>query len=125
VLHTAGSIPYPWNDGLLFRLAENKTKRNAMKKSYESMIVVKPLSDEEISQTLEAVKNFITQNDGEIDKVDEWGSRKLAYEIEKQNDGYYIVLYFSLDASYVNPLENFYRLNENIIRFIVIKREKE
>ncbi len=96
-----------------------------MKKSYESMIVIKPLSDEETSQTLEAVKNFITQNDGEIEKIDEWGSRRLAYEIEKQTEGFYAVLYFTLDASHVNPLENFYRLNENIIRFIVIKREKE
>lgn len=125
MLPTADSVPYPWNDGLLFRLAENKTERNAMKKSYESMIVIKPLSDEETSQTLDTVKDFITQNDGEIEKVDEWGSRRLAYEIQKHSEGYYAVLYFTLDASHVNPLENFYRLNENIIRYIVIKREKD
>ncbi|MBN2017388.1 MAG: 30S ribosomal protein S6 [Candidatus Cloacimonetes bacterium] len=96
-----------------------------MKKSYESMIIIKPLSEEETNQTLDKVKNFLTEHEAEIDNVNIWGLRKLAYEIEKHNEGFYAILYFSLDPSHIKALENFYRLNENIIRFNVIKKEKD
>jgi len=104
---------------------ENKTERNAMKKFYESMIIIKPLSEEETNQTIETVKNFLTEREAEIDNVNIWGLRSLAYEIEKQSDGYYVILYFTLEPNHINALENFYRLNENIIRFNVIKKEKK
>jgi len=95
-----------------------------MKKFYESMIIIKPLSEEEINQTIEAVKNFLIEREAEIDNVNIWGLRRLAYEIEKQAEGYYVILYFSLEPNHIIALENFYRLNENIIRFNVIKKEK-
>ena len=96
-----------------------------MKKFYESMIIIKPLSDEETNQVLDTVKNFLSEHDAEIENVNTWGLRKLAYEIEKHNEGFYAILYFSLDPGHIKPLENFYRLNENIIRFNVIKKDKD
>ncbi len=96
-----------------------------MKKSYESMIVIKPLSEEETNKTIETVKNFLTEREAEIGNVNIWGLRRLAYEIEKQSEGYYVILYFSLKPNHIDALENLYRLNENIIRFNVIKKEKD
>ena len=96
-----------------------------MKKSYESMIVIKPLSEEETNQTMETVKNFLTEHEAEIGNVNIWGLRRLAYEIEKQSEGFYVILYFSVEPHHIDALENLYRLNENIIRFNVIKKEKD
>lgn len=89
------------------------------------MIIIRPLSEEETNQTLDTVKSFLTEREAEIENVNIWGLRKLAYEIEKHNEGFYAILYFSLDPGQIKTLENFYRLNEDIIRFNIIKKEKD
>ncbi|MBC8525819.1 MAG: 30S ribosomal protein S6 [Candidatus Cloacimonetes bacterium] len=96
-----------------------------MKKKYESMLIIHSASDEDVAKTIETVKQFIMDKDGEIIEVKEWGKRKFAYEINHIDEGYYFILYFKLDATHIYSLEKLYKLNENIIRFIVIKRDKE
>ncbi|MCK4358910.1 MAG: 30S ribosomal protein S6 [Candidatus Cloacimonetes bacterium] len=95
-----------------------------MKRKYESMFILPPIEDEKVKENIEKVKNFITKKEGEILEVKEWGKRKLAYEIDHYNEGYYVIILFNLDANHISSLENFYKLNENIIRFIVIKQDK-
>ena len=95
-----------------------------MKRKYESMFIIRQLADEKLKENIEKVKNFITKKEGELLEVKEWGERKLAYEIDHYNEGYYVIILFNLDANHISSLENFYKLNENIIRFIVIKQDK-
>lgn len=100
-----------------------------MKKSrtYESMFIIDADfigMDDKIQEVINNVKNFITNNGGEIKYVDEWGPRKFAYEINHKSEGYYVIIYFSLPPDKIPDLENFYNLNEDIVRAIIVKRDK-
>lgn len=95
-----------------------------MKKSYETMFILKPtLQEEEIASKIEFYKDTIIKNGGEIDACLNMGMRNLAYEIEKNKRGYYFVIYFKSEPNFILELERLYRINEDILRFIVIKYE--
>jgi small subunit ribosomal protein S6 len=95
-------------------------------KHYELLFVVKPtLTEEEVKGRLEFVKEVLTKNGAEIKTVDEMGVRKLAYEIEKQERGYYFVIYFVGNPAGIDEVLRNLRLDENIIRFLNLKFESK
>lgn len=90
---------------------------------YESVIIIKPnLDEEEIDNITQKVKDIIEEN-GTVTKVEKMGMKKLAYEIRKNKEGYYIVIYFEADASIISELERYYRITENIIKFINVRKD--
>lgn len=92
---------------------------------YESVIIIKPNLDEgEIESIVTEITDLINQN-GEVTKVDKMGVKKLAYEIQKNKEGYYIIFYFEADPGIITELERHYRINENIIKFITVKYEED
>jgi small subunit ribosomal protein S6 len=93
---------------------------------YETMFIVKPtLTEEETQAQIEMVKTTIEKNGGEIKATNDMGSRKLAYEIQKNRRGHYIVYYFTAPTQAILEIERNYRINENILRFIFIKSESK
>ncbi len=93
---------------------------------YETMFIVKPtLTEEETQAQINAVKERIEKNGGEIVAVEDMGTRNLAYEIEKHKRGYYYVIYFKAPSESIKELERSYKVNENIIRFIFVKYENK
>lgn len=93
---------------------------------YETMFVVKPtLTQEEIVEKIEFFKSAILSNGGEISANLDMGMRNLAYEIKKNKRGYYFVIYFKAEPKLVLELERLYRINEDILRFIVIKYDSK
>lgn len=91
--------------------------------NYESVIIIRPNLDEgEIEGIITKITDLINQN-GEVTKVDKMGVKRLAYEISKCKEGYYIVIYFEADPSIISELERNYRINENIIKFITIRKD--
>lgn len=97
-----------------------------MTKHYETMFIVKPtLVEDEIKQKIEFYKEAITKNGGKIHTCLDMGMRNLAYEIKKNKRGYYFVIYFEAESSFILELERLYRINEDILRFIVIKYESK
>ncbi|RDU55285.1 30S ribosomal protein S6 [Helicobacter sp. MIT 00-7814] len=93
---------------------------------YETMFILKPtLVEEEIKAKIELFKEVITKNGGEIETCLDMGMRNLAYEIEKNKRGYYFVIYFKAQPSLIAELERNYRINEDVLRFIVIKYENK
>ena len=90
---------------------------------YESVIIIKPNLDEgEIEGIITEITDLINQN-GEVTKVEKMGVRKLAYEISKCKEGHYVVIYFEADPSIIAELERNYRINENIIKFITVRKD--
>ncbi len=90
---------------------------------YESVIIIKPNLDEgEIEGIVTEITDLINQ-DGEVTKVEKMGIKKLAYEIKKNKEGYYIIFYFEAKADVIFELERNYRINENIIKFITVKKD--
>lgn len=95
-------------------------------KHYELLFVVKAtLTAEEIAAQIATVKASIEKDGGEIVTTSDIGMRKLAYEVNKNNRGYYTVLYFKSDASSIIEIERLLRLNENILKFMTVKYEKK
>ena len=91
---------------------------------YESVIIVNPNVDEEGIKALEKKFTDILNNDGKLEKIDNLGKRKLAYEVKKNNEGIYLVLTFEANADLIEELQRNYRITEEVIKFIVIKIEE-
>jgi len=92
---------------------------------YEVMFIVDPaLEDEKKEETVETVKSIISA-DGEVSKVDVWGMRKLAYPIQKKNEGYYVVLEFSASETLPKELDRRLKISDNIMRHLIINKEEK
>lgn len=91
---------------------------------YEIAVVVSAkIEDEERNNTIERVKEYITRFGGTITNVDEWGKRRLAYEIQKMKEGFYYFIKFESDSNCPNEVETNVRIMENVIRYLVVKQE--
>jgi len=93
-------------------------------RKWESLFIIHPEKIDEKEQVLEKIKQIIRSKEGEILKIEEWGLRKLAYPIEKKKHGYYVLIEFYGLASLPKELEEFFRIDERIIRFIIVKLEE-
>ena len=95
-----------------------------MKKQYELALVVNAkIEDEERVATLEEVKDIITRFGGTITNVDDWGKKKLAYEIQKMKEGYYYFIQFEADSTVPNEVEQRVRIMEKVIRYLCVKKD--
>ena len=91
---------------------------------YESVIIVNPNVDEEGIKALEKKFTDIINNDGKLEKIDNLGKRKLAYEVKKNNEGIYLVLTFEANADLIEELQRNYRITVEVIKLIVIRIEE-
>jgi len=93
-------------------------------RDYELVIIVTPEIDETATaEVVEKVKSWITDSGGSIESFDEWGRQKLAYLIRKQKEGLYYLFNLKLEPSAVATLEQNFRLEESILRFLIINRD--
>ena len=92
---------------------------------YELAVVVNvKLEDEERAAVIEEVKEYIVRFGGTVTDVEEWGKKRLAYEIQKMKDAYYYFIKFeSENTDCPNEVEDNIRIMENVIRFLVVKQE--
>ena len=91
---------------------------------YELAVVVNAkIEDDARTATIEKVKEYITRFGGTITKVDEWGKKRLAYEIQKMREGYYYFIQFESDSSCPAEVEKSVRIMENVIRFLCVRPE--
>jgi len=92
---------------------------------YELMVIIKPLLPEDIkSKVLKNMEEFLSKNSGKIEKTDIWGKRHLAYKIKGHEEGYYIVMNLELDASKVKDFEKYLKLQNDILRYLLIREDK-
>ncbi len=91
---------------------------------YELALVLSPSLDEE-AKTAEMTKiqELIARFEGVIEKVDDWGKRRLAYEIQKVNEGFYSFISFEAPATAPAEIESRVRIMENVLRYLVIRKD--
>lgn len=93
---------------------------------YETLFILKQsLHDEEAARIAEKYKGFIEQHQGVILKLENWGRRKLAYDIQKEKKGIYFLIYFRMSPQAVDALERMFRLDESVIRHLIVKLSKQ
>jgi small subunit ribosomal protein S6 len=91
-------------------------------RTYELMIITRgALNEEAVTANVERFTNLIARLGGSVDRVDHWGKREFAYEIEHQRDGWYTVIDFQLDGTQLGELERQLRLADEVVRHKVVR----
>ena len=94
-------------------------------KEYEIVYVLRPdLSDEDRAKKVERIHGLITDNGGQIDKIDDWGKRVLAYEIQHYTEGHYGLTLFHLPPQAVNRVSERLNIDEEILRYQIVATAK-
>jgi small subunit ribosomal protein S6 len=89
---------------------------------YEMTYILNPVLEEDrFSELVSFVNKLIEDNGGEIVEVEEWGVKKLAYEIDKKSTGYYVNLYFNAPAEAIAVVERNMRIHDDIMRYLTLK----
>ena len=96
-----------------------------MLNQYETVFIVTPvLSETQMKEAVNKVKNYLTTHGAEIVQSESWGLRKLAYPIQKKTTGFYNLIEFKAEGALIDKLETEYRRDERIIRFLTFKMDK-
>ena len=91
--------------------------------NYELMFILEStLEDSARDQMVDTVKGLIAEN-GEITKADIWGMRKLAYPIQKKNEGYYVVVAFKSNVDFPKELDRRLKISDSVIRHMIINQD--
>ncbi len=96
--------------------------------TYETVFIAEPeISNDQVDQLINKIKQAITANQGTLTGEDRWGRRRMAYAIQGHREGYYSVLNFTAEAGVVNAIEHLYNVTDSVIRHLttrVIKKNK-
>lgn len=89
-------------------------------KNYELVYVVRPNAEEDVKETVLNKVQEVIGAAGEVEKVDTWGNKKLAYPIAKFTEGYYVLVNFKASADLPKELDRNLKINENVIRHMIV-----
>ena len=93
-----------------------------MQRSYESVVVMdSSLAETEIERQIEKLTQLVTEGKGQVQEVQRWGRRRIAYEMAGRTEGYYTLLRFQAEPSVIEGLDRACRLNESILRHMVLR----
>ena len=93
---------------------------------YEVMYVIDPaLEDSARSELINRFSDLVKKNGGEVDRVDEWGKRRLAYAIQYKTEGYYVLMYIKAPSELPREIERNMQINDSILRYLTVRYEGE
>lgn len=93
-----------------------------MTRKYEEMFIVRPeATDEVIDPIIDQLSKFINGHGGNVEKTDKWGKRRLAYRVDKCDEGFYVLMTFSAEPGTVREVERRLRVNDQVIKFITVR----
>ncbi|MBE9114329.1 30S ribosomal protein S6 [Lusitaniella coriacea LEGE 07157] len=93
-----------------------------MSNNYEMMYVLRPdMSDDRINAAIDKYRDFLAERGATDIQIQVWGRRRLAYEIQRQQDGIYVLVNYKADGQQVVPLERAMRLGEEVIRYLTLR----
>ena len=91
---------------------------------YELAVVVNAkIEDDARTATIKKVKELIARFGGNVTDVDEWGKKRLAYEVQKMREGFYYFIQFEADATCPAEVERHVRIMDNVMRYLIVKKE--
>ena len=94
-----------------------------MNKYELALILDSALADEAKAERLKKVSELLERFDAKIEKVDDWGKRRLAYEINKKTEGFYYFIYFDSESSAPIEIENRLRIMDDVLRYLIIRSD--
>ena len=94
-------------------------------RNYEGVFIISPdLSQDASKGVVTQLQELVSKNGGRVDGIQEWGRRRLAYKIKKKHEGQYVLFNFQLDSNQTKKLEQALKLNDNILKFLLVNKEK-
>lgn len=94
-------------------------------RKYELMYIIRPnLEEEGVKAVIERFQGIATDNGAEIENLKEMGKKRLAYEIDKFREGFYVLMNIVANSEAVSELERLLKINEDVIRYIIVKEEE-
>lgn len=94
--------------------------------NYEGIFIVNPdLAPEASKGVVAQIQEMVSKNGGRVDGLQDWGRKKLTYKIQKKSEGHYVLLNFQLDGPATKKLEQAIRLNDNVMRYLIINKEEK
>lgn len=91
---------------------------------YETVFIINPnVEDAKVKELIEKFSSLIN-NDGKVESVEEMGKKKLAYEIQKNSEGLYVLINFEAAPTLIKELERVYRITDEVIKFIVVRKDE-
>ncbi len=95
-----------------------------IKKPYETVFILSmKLGEDGIKAAIQKFKDLIAEN-GTVENVDEWGKRRLAYQIDKEDEGYYTLISFTCSPEFVSELDRVYNITDGVLRSLIVCREE-
>jgi small subunit ribosomal protein S6 len=95
-------------------------------REYELMVIYSPQLDEEaLTAQIERTKELIVGVGGEVEKVDQWGKRRFAYEIKKNTEGFYVVIDFKAESGATSEVERILKIADEVVRYLLVRRDVE
>lgn len=92
-------------------------------RNYEVMLILPAEADEQVVSTaVERISRTLSEAGGEVGKIDRWGRKRFAFEIDRQNEGYYVVVQFTADPGSLRELDRVLSLADEVIRFKTVVR---
>ena len=89
-------------------------------KPYEIMFILIPDEKEILDKEIRSVEELIEKNDGKVEKTEQWGKKRLAYDIRDPEEGYYVLITFSAERTCVRELDRVMRIREAVLRHMII-----
>ncbi len=95
-------------------------------RKYETMFIIKPDLDEEATKAVvEKFSNLLKEKGAEIESIEEWGMRRLAYEVNKLREGYYVLFNYTAEPDAVAELERVFRITGDVIRYLIVNKSEK
>jgi len=90
-------------------------------RKYEIMFIVKPLDEEGTNAVITKFENLINNNGGQVDKIDRWGKKRLAYLVNDFAEGFYVLVNFTAVPATILELDRIMKITEDVLKFMIIR----
>ena len=94
-------------------------------RKYEVVFIVKPLEEEATNAVIEKFEKLIAANGGKIDKEDRWGKKRLAYEIKKEAEGFYVIFYVTCEPACVDECDRVMKITEEVLKHMIVRSDEK
>ena len=94
-------------------------------RKYEIVFIVKSLEEEATNSVIEKFEKLIAANGGKIDKEDRWGKKRLAYEIKKESEGFYVIFYVTCEPACVNECDRVMKITDEILKHMIVRSDEK
>ncbi len=94
-------------------------------RKYEVVFIIRPLEEEATNAVIEKFSKLIAANGGTIDKEDRWGRRRLAYDIKKESEGFYVIFYVTCEPDCVNECDRVLKITDEILKHMIVRTDED